>query len=197
MANVVIVYHSARGHTARQAEAVREGAAGVAGVEVILLPVSDVAQHWATLAAADAVIFGCPTHMGSASAAFKGFMDESVQAWRNGAWRDKLAAGFTSSANASGDKLATLMQLAVFAGQHGMLWIGMDLPGGGGAKPETPPEERLNRLGGWLGALAQAPFGSDPATSLTAGDLATAAHLGRRVAAAALRWRLGGGAADR
>jgi NAD(P)H dehydrogenase (quinone) len=193
MARVVIVYHSARGHTARQAEAVREGAAGVPGVEVMLVPVAEAPGHWSSLAAADAIVFGCPTHMGSASAAFKGFMDESVQVWRAGGWRDKLAAGFTSSANASGDKLATLMQLAVFAGQHGMLWLGVELPGGGGAKPDVPHEERLNRFGGWLGALAQAPFGSDPATSLTSGDLATAAHLGRRVALAARRWRQGGG----
>lgn len=45
-------------------------------------------------------------------------MDASTKQW--GRWRDKLAAGFTVSASQSGDKLATLHQLAA---QHHMVWV--------------------------------------------------------------------------
>ncbi len=46
------------------------------------------------------------------------------------AWRNKIAAGFTNSGARSGDKLATLVQIAIFAAQHGMHWDNLDLPAG-------------------------------------------------------------------
>jgi len=176
---VVIVYHSGQGHTARQAAAVREGASTIEGVEAVLIP-SSTPEPWSILAAADAIIFGAPTYMGSASAGFKAFMDASVKVWLTGAWRDKIAAGFTNSSGPSGDKLATLTELARFAAQHGMLWIGIEVKTGA---------EGLNRLGGWLGAMAQSPYGQPAELAPPPADLDTARHLGRRVAAAAARWR--------
>src|SRR5262245_25837338 len=123
MTRVAVVFHSDRGHTRVLAEAVVRGAASVTGVEATLVAVEAVA--WNDLADADAIVFGCPTYMGSASAAFKAFMDaSSARAWATQAWRDKIAAGFTSSSARSGDKLNTLVQLAVFAAQHGMIWVG-------------------------------------------------------------------------
>jgi multimeric flavodoxin WrbA len=41
---------------------------------------------------------------------------------KNRLWQGKLAAGFTNSGGLSGDKLAVLQQLNIFAMQHGMLW---------------------------------------------------------------------------
>lgn len=58
--------------------------------------------------------------MGSASAAFKAFMDTSSKEFATGAWKDKIEAGFINSASRAGDKLETLIQLAIFAVQHGM-----------------------------------------------------------------------------
>ena len=100
--------------------------------------------------------------------------DSTRPAWIPQAWRDKVAAGFTNSGAMHGDKLNTLVTLALFAAQHGMIWVGLDLfPG------RTPDEP--NRIGGWLGAMAQS---DDVAPELSPGasDLATAAHLGQRVA---------------
>jgi flavorubredoxin len=75
---IAIVYHSGYGHTAKQAEAVARGVTAGGG-EVTLLAVADLvdtaAPGWAALDAADAIIFGAPTYMGSASAPFKAFMD--------------------------------------------------------------------------------------------------------------------------
>jgi NAD(P)H dehydrogenase (quinone) len=70
MTLVAVVYHSGYGHTARQAEAVARGALSVHGTEVALVKVEDADQHWSILAQADAIVFGTPTYMGSASAPF-------------------------------------------------------------------------------------------------------------------------------
>jgi hypothetical protein len=52
--------------------------------------------------------------MASVSAPFKAFMDAtSNEVMAKGfAWKDKIAAGFTNSGSRSGDKLASLIQLA-------------------------------------------------------------------------------------
>lgn len=147
MAKVVVVYHSGFGHTAKQAEAVRQGAAAVPGVSVTLAPVEQIDAHWQDLDAADTIIFGAPTYMGSASAAFKGFMDASSKVWSTHKWKDKIAAGFTNSASHSGDKLNTLVQLSVFAAQHGMHWVNLGLMPGNNSSQGGP--EDLNRIGSY------------------------------------------------
>jgi multimeric flavodoxin WrbA len=184
---ISIVYHSRRGHTESVARAVARGAA-VDGVEVRLIPVSALADHWDTLDGSAAIVFGCPTFMGSASAEFKVFAEETFHTgrWRDQRWKDKLAAGFTTSASQSGDKLSTLQQLSVFAAQHMMLWIGSDDgPGNNHSKGSVGD---INRLGSWIGVMAQANGDEGPELSPPPSDLATAENLGRRVAEAALRW---------
>jgi multimeric flavodoxin WrbA len=180
---VIIAYHSGYGHTARMAEAVREGVASVAGVVVDLIRVDAITEdQWAQLDAADAIIFGSPTYMGSASPAFHTFAHDSSKRWFTQTWKDKVAAGFTTSGAMSGDKLHTLQYFAVLAAQHGMHWVNLDL------LPATN-EGDLNRLGGWLGAMGQCP-GDEGPDAMNKIDLLTAAHLGERVAkhAQLLRW---------
>jgi NAD(P)H dehydrogenase (quinone) len=188
MSQIAIVYHSGYGHTARQAEAVARGVRSSAGAVAHLIRVDEVEQHWPTLAGADAIVFGAPTYMGSLSAPFKAFMEASSKVWAAQGWKDKLAAGFTNSASQNGDKLASLQQLAIFAAQHGMVWIGLGLPPGNNSSTGSP--EDLNRLGSYLGAMAQSNADQGPEHGPTAADLRTAEHLGRRVAEATARWRL-------
>lgn len=180
MTTVAIVYHSASGRTRALAEAIARGV--VAGDATPVVQAVDQIDH-AALLAADAIVFGCPTYMGSASAAFKAFMDGTSAIWALQAWRDKLAAAFTCSGAPSGDKLGTLTQLAVFAAQHGMVWVGLGLPPTyAGLEPVATD---TNRLGSHLGAMAHAPPGT---RTVNESDLLTAVHLGRRVAEAARRW---------
>ncbi|MCB1959947.1 MAG: flavodoxin family protein [Rhodocyclaceae bacterium] len=181
---VVVVYHSGFGHTARQAEHVFNGAASVAGVEALRVSVDAVDAHWDDLAAADAIIFGAPTYMGSVSAQFKEFMDKSSKVWFGQGWKDKLAAGFTNSASQSGDKLNSLVQLMVFSAQHSMLWVSLGLMPGNNSSAGSV--EDLNRIGGYAGAMAQSNA-DQGAEAMQASDLKTAEHLGRRVAEAVLR----------
>lgn len=187
--SVAVVYHSVYQHTARQAQAVARGVAQVEGATPVLLNVEDAQRDWSVLEKAEAIVFGAPTYMGSASAGFKAFMDASSGAFFKGAWKNKLAAGFTNSASRSGDKLATLIQFAVFAAQHGMHWISLGLPPGNNRSNGS--EADLNRLGFFLGAGAQsnADEGSDVAPPES--DLLTASRLGQRVAEAALQFERG------
>jgi len=187
-ATVAIVYHSGFGHTKVLAEAVARGVARVAGAAPRLMPVEEV--DWNALANADAIAFGCPTYMGSASAPFKAFMDASSRrAWTTRAWKDKLAAGFTCSSAMSGDKLSTLEQLAVFAAQHDMIWVGLGLLPGNNTSRGT--DRDLNRLGSHLGAMAQADADQPAEVAPPESDRLTAEHLGDRLARAAVRWATG------
>ncbi|MGW4802776.1 flavodoxin family protein [Kitasatospora sp. NPDC004272] len=179
---IAIAYHSGYGHTVLLAEAVREGATE-AGADARLIAVDTITeQQWAELDAADAIVFGSPTYMGTASGAFHAFAEASSKRWATKSWQDKLAAGFTNSGSMSGDKLGTLQYFSILAAQHGMTWVSLGLhPGWNTA---TASEFDLNRLGFYLGAGAQTDVDAGP-EGVHKADLATAAHLGRRVAAAA------------
>jgi NAD(P)H dehydrogenase (quinone) len=180
-----VVYHSGYGHTARQAQAVARGADTVGNIKVTLIPVEDIDQHWDFLSQSHAIVFGAPTYMGSASAQFKVFMDATSRTVfaKGGLWRDKVAAGFTNSAARSGDKLATLQQIAIFAAQHGMHWVNLGLPPGHNNSKST--EDTANRHGFFLGAAAQSNADEGPDVAPPAADLLTAEHLGKRVATVA------------
>jgi len=186
---LAIAYHSPHGHTALLAERVARGAAA-AGASVSLIDVASLGPpaaggaEWDALHAADAIAFGCPTYMGSVTAPFKAFMDATSPIWAEQRWKEKLAGGFTNGGALSGNKENTLHTLAVFAAQHGMLWVPL------GLMPGKPEPGALNRLGGSLGAHAQsesAPPGETPPE----GDLLTAERYGERLAACAARWRAG------
>lgn len=185
--NVAIVFHSGYGHTARQAAAVWRGANAVAGVDAHLFAIEGEDMPWDDLADADAIIFGTPTYMGGQSAQFKAFQDATSRTVfaAGSLWRNKVAAGFTNSASRSGDKLATLQQLAVFAAQHGMHWVSLGLPPGNNSSKGS--EEDLNRLGFFLGAAAQSNADEGPDMAPPLADLQTAEYLGQRVAEVALQ----------
>jgi multimeric flavodoxin WrbA len=187
MTDIAIVYHSGYGHTAAQAEAVRQGAASVPGANVHLIKAEDAEKNWDLLNSADAIVFGSPTYMGSASAPFKAFMDATSKLWAEQKWKNKLAAGFTNSASQSGDKLNTLVQMMIFAMQHSMIWVGLDLlPGNNSSKGSV---NDLNRLGGFSGAMSQSNADQGPELAPPEADRKTAAHLGQRVAELAGRFK--------
>lgn len=180
MSHIAIVYHSGYKHTATLADSVQRGVLRVPGTEVSLVPVDDIDNNWGTLEKADAIIFGSPTYMGSVSAPFKAFMDASSKAWGEQKWKDKVAAGFTNSASMSGDKLNTLVQMMIFAMQHGMIWVGLGLMPGNNSSTGSPDD--LNRVGSYIGAMAQSNSDEDADHTPPKSDHETAAHLGERVA---------------
>jgi multimeric flavodoxin WrbA len=177
MTSIAIVYHSITGTTRQLAEALRQGVIAT-GASCTLYAVlgTDIiegrfvnAHVLAAIDEADAIVFGSPTFMGGPSAQFKAFADASSDRWERQAWQGKLAAGFTTGSNLNGDQTSTLQYFTIFAAQHGMLWLGLNIPGGSDT-------QNRNRLGVQLGATAcTSTTGVDPV------DLATAFHLGERI----------------
>ncbi len=187
MTRIAIPYHSGYGHTARVAQAIAEGAIK-AGATVDIFKVDEITEaNWAALDAADAIIFGAPTYMGGLSGPFKVFLDATSGRWAQGAWKDKLAAGFTNSASYSGDKLNTLQQFFITAMQHGMVWVGQAEAAPMFNEGEIPTFDALNRLGSFSGLMTQANHKASPDHMPPAGDLETAHRFGARVVATAKR----------
>ena len=176
---LIVAFHSGFGHTATLADAVAAGARDT-GADVTVMPVDRLSEHdWDRLDDADGIVFGCATYMGNVSAGFQTFAEQTGRRCMNGAWRDKVAAGFTNSGAKSGDKMTTLVSLAVFAAQHHMHWVNLGL--GAGWNSATGSENDLNRLGFWLGAGAQTDVDAD-ADQVHPSDVRTCRHLGTRVA---------------
>lgn len=181
MAKIVVVFHSGYGHTKKQAEAVAKGA----GAE--LLPIDAEGNlteaQWAAIDAADAIIMGTPTYMGSVSWQFKKFADASSKPWFTQKWKDKLFAGFTNSATMNGDKLSTLHYLFTLAMQHSGIWVGTGMMP---SNSKAAQRNDVNYVGSFSGAMMQTP--SDASVDeVLPGDLETARLFGARVAATAAR----------
>ena len=183
---IVIAYHSRKGHTAVIAEAVAAGARSHEGVDARIIDVTEGQVPWDTLFDADGIIFGCPTYFGSVSAEMKSFLDATDPFWGDMRWRDKIAAGFTCAGEPSGDKGSVLQTFAIFAAQHGMIWVGMD-PMNDVRTGEGKPEG-YNIHGGYLGAMADSDGGAVSPDSPPESHRVTAVVFGRRVARVTKRW---------
>jgi multimeric flavodoxin WrbA len=185
---LAIAYHSGFGHTAVLADAVAAGVSE-AGAAVTLIAVNRMTdEDWDILDAADGIVFGSATYMGNVSAGFQAFAEQTGRRCLTGTWRDKVAAGFTNSGAKSGDKVNTLVSLAVFAAQHHMHWINLGL--GAGWNSAAGSENDLNRLGFWLGAGAQTDVDADP-DQVHPSDVRTCHLLGHRVALVARQLNVG------
>lgn len=182
MKKIAVVYHSGYGHTQKAAEAIYAGAAAAdTQVELIAIDAQgDVSeQAWENLAAADAIVFGSPTYMGTVSWQFKKFADASSKHWYGRKWQDKLAAAFTNSASMNGDKLSTLHYLFTLAQQHGMLWVGnASMP----SNSKAAHRDDVNYLGSFAGLMTVSPSDASPEEGPVPGDLETARLFGQRIA---------------
>lgn len=179
---IAIVYFSGYGHTRRMAEAVAEGA----GATLVAVDAEgDLPDSgWATLAAADAIVFGAPTYMGNVPWQFKKFIDATSRIWYTQGWKDKLAAGFTNSASMNGDKLSTLHYLFTLAMQHSMVWVGTGMMP---SNSKAATRNDVNYVASFSGAMASTP--SDASVDeMLPGDLETARLFGERVRAVASRF---------
>jgi NAD(P)H dehydrogenase (quinone) len=183
MAKIGIVYFSGYGHTRKQAEAVRAGAASVLGATVHVVEIGKDGAipdgTWDALAVLDAIIFGSPTYMGGPAWQFKKFADESSKAWGAQIWKNKIAGGFTNSASVNGDKASTIAYFVTFAMQHGQIWVGTGLMPSN-TKAHGPAD--TNWTAGSTGALAISPSDASAEEAPRAGDLETARLYGKRIA---------------
>jgi multimeric flavodoxin WrbA len=174
MSKTVVVYHSGYGHAQRIAQFVAEGA----GAQLIAIDAEGnlTEAQWADVNAADAIILGSPTYMGTVSWQFKKFADATSKQWMSRAWKDKVAGGFTISSNMSGDKLTTIQYFITLTMQLGMIWVGQAEMNDG----------THNRLGSSSGVMAQCGP-TEPADKIPQNDLDTAKAYGKRVSEVATK----------
>lgn len=179
MSKIAIIYFSQTDVTAQLAKAIAAGIESHGGVEVFSHRIAGReivegrfcnAELFQQLVDCEGIIFGSPTYMGGVAAQFKAFADASSDTWVEQQWSGKIAAGFTSGGAMNGDQSSTLQYIQTLAGQHGMLWLGLDKTTGTG-------ELGLNRLGTQAGVVAQGINGE-----VHPSDLATAKYLGERMA---------------
>ncbi len=183
MTKVVVVFHSGYGHTQRMAQSVADGA----NAELLAIDADGNLPEggWELLNAADAIIMGSPTYMGTVSWQFKKFADASSKPWFSQQWKDKVFAGFTNSATMNGDKLSTLHYLFTLAMQHSGIWVGTGLMP---SNSKAAQRNDVNYVGSFAGAMAQSPSDAG-ANDMLPGDLETARLFGARVAATAAQFK--------
>lgn len=172
--SIAVVYHSNYGHTKRVAEAVVTGARQqLPEAQARAIDVHEV--DWEFLDQANLLVFGSAVYMGSVTAEFKTFMDETSKRWFNREWEGKWAAAFANSGGLSGDKLAVLQQICLYTMQHGMNWIGLPL------MPTGHSDHDLNRLSSFLGLMTQS-IDAPPEETPCKGDIDTAIWFGDHLA---------------
>lgn len=143
MLQVLVLFHSWTGNTHRLAEAVAAGAAEPSATvalrrvpelrnEAELLRHHHIGPKFAAFSdcpvvsthdvlAADVMILGCPTRMGTMSAEMKSFIDDLSENWRSGSLADKVGAAFTTASTPHGGQEMTLMSLSVAMTHFGMI----------------------------------------------------------------------------
>ena len=175
MSKIVVVFHSGYGHTVKQAQAVAQGAQA----ELIAIDAEGniSEKNWESLNAADAIVFGSPTYMGTVSWQFKKFADATSKAWFTQQWKDKVFAGFTNSATMNGDKHSTIQYFMTLAMQHSGVWVGTGLMP---SNKKSANRDDVNYVGAFSGAMMQTP--SDASVDeVNPGDLETARLYGERI----------------
>jgi len=186
---ILVVYYSRNGSTARLARQVCRGVESVDGASARLRSVPPVSADseravtavpeqgapWARLedlTETDGLIVGSPVRFGNMAAAMKHYLDQTSSLWLQGSLVDKPAAVFTSSQSMHGGQESTLLSMMTPLLHHGMLLVGL---------PFTLPEVSTTRTGG-------TPYGASHVTSasadgqLSAEESQLARALGRRVA---------------
>jgi NAD(P)H dehydrogenase (quinone) len=194
MTDILVLYYSRFGSTAKLAEQIALGINSVAGCNARVRTVPAVSANTAAseaavpdegapyvsntdLAECAGLVMGSPTRFGNMAAALKYFLDGTSGEWLSGALSGKPAGVFTSTSSLHGGQESTLLTMSVPLLHHGMLLVGV--PYSESALVETT-------TGGTpYGASHVARDKAD--TTLSKEETRVAQTLGKRVAAAALK----------
>jgi NAD(P)H dehydrogenase (quinone) len=142
MTEVLVVYYSRKGATARMAQFIARGVGEIPGVTARVRTVPPVSANCEATAPAipdqgapyaeerdlrecDALILGSPTRFGNMAAPLKYFLDSTGSLWLSGALSGKPAAVFTSTASLHGGQESTLLSMMLPLLHHGMLLVGL------------------------------------------------------------------------
>lgn len=194
MSEILVLYFSQGGTTARMADLVARGVESVADTTARIRTVPRVSPE--TEAVADDIppdgapyateqdlfecaglVLGSPTHFGNMAAPLKHFWDHSSGAWFGGELAGKPAAVFTSTASPHGGQETTLVSMMLPLLHHGMLLIGLPYSEAG----------LVRTTGGGTPYGASRVTGLDGLREFDDTEQALCMALGRRVAAIARR----------
>lgn len=191
---ILILYYSRHGSTAKLARLIARGVAQVDGMQARLRQVPPVAPVTETaqppvpeegapyvdrrdLAECAGLVVGSPTRFGNMAAPMKHFLDGTAAEWASGTLAGKPGAAFTSTGTMHGGQESTLLSMLLPLLHHGMLVVGI---------PFTENALNTTRSGGTpYGASHLAGVRHD--LDISAEEHALAMALGRRVADVARR----------
>ena len=136
---ILIAYHSRTGNTEKMAVAVREGAASVAGVEIVLRKVAEVTPD--DIVKADGIVLGTPVEWGNLSAEAKRFIDRVGEALgKAGATygEGRTAAVFcTGGSPSNGQEMARMSAIAALLAMRFVIVGGVNGEGFGSLGPQA------------------------------------------------------------
>lgn len=148
MARILVLYYSSYGHVRTLADAVAQGAAGIAGTSVDIRRVPETVPEVvrrnagfiddatteaqpADLANYDGIVFGTPTRFGLMAGQMKQFLDQAGGLWASNALVGKVGAVFASTGSQHGGHEATLLSTQIVLQHFGMLVTGLPYSFGG------------------------------------------------------------------
>ena len=196
MAKVLVLYHSMYGHIETMAGKIAEGAASIAGTEVVIKRVPETMPQEAFQAAGgkaeqaaaiatpaelaeyDAIIFGTPTRFGNMAGQMRSFLDQTGGLWAKGALSGKLGSVFTSTGTLGGQE-TTVTSFWNTLAHHGMVIV----PAGFG----LPSQFDLSQAKGGSPYGAATLAGADGSRQPSAPELELAFAQGAKVAALAAK----------
>lgn len=183
---IVIPYTTRCQHTLEFAESVAAGINAVQSVPLLINVQKLDILDWKIFHKSHGIIFASPTYMGGISGEMKLFFDKTEDFWLQQPWANKIAAGITIGTSPSGDKLNALIQMSIFAAQHGMIWVGQHHTG----SRHTHDDLGINEAGSWLGLMATSAsrHGAQTAGLISPQDQITARLFGQRVSETCQRW---------
>jgi NAD(P)H dehydrogenase (quinone) len=162
---IVVAYYSMTGNTAALAEAVAEGARGVARTRVVVGSVDEITAD--ELRGADGIVVGSPTHWANVAARVQQF----VTGWP--VLVDKVGGAFATGGAPTGGREHVITSILLGMLNHGMVVVG----------PLFSDGERV------LGSLGASAVTGPTDPGLSDAELDEARRLGARVAEMARRLR--------
>lgn len=194
MDNILILYYSRYGATAKMAEQIALGVGEIPNIEArirtvpAVSPVCEAVEEsipasgppYVTLEdlkACAGLALGSPTRFGNMAAPLRYFLDTTSGLWFSGALAGKPASVFTSTASLHGGQETTLLSMMLPLLHHGALMVGI---------PYTEPELTSTTSGGtpYGPSHVAGPNSNNP---LTEEEKKLCKALGRRLADIAVR----------
>jgi NAD(P)H dehydrogenase (quinone) len=156
MKEILILYYSRYGATAKMAEYIARGVEMIPQARAKIRTVPPVSTNiqgseppipsagppYASLddlKTCDGLILGSPTRFGNMAAPLKHFLDSTSSLWLSGGLAGKPAAVFTSTASIHGGQEATLLSMMLPLLHHGAIIMGI---------PYTEPDLIATKTGG-------------------------------------------------